>query len=135
MTPTSSVRRPDVEIEGEEVATGFHVDDNAVPVRCWKQVTDTSGVADKVLADECEMSRGHYSKVASGAQGDLLGLVYRVGKRRPGMRRAFIALLAEHEGVDPVTAAAEHLLEATVRFLRVRGLTTIPKPHMAKAST
>lgn len=126
-----SVTGPLVETEGNSVATSCQHDDNTVAVRCWQEVT--KGVADKVLAAECAMSRGHYSKVASGMQGDLIGLVFRVGRRRPAMRKAFIALLAEHEGVDPLTAAVEQLVLASVRVLRLHGLTTIPKPQMAKA--
>jgi hypothetical protein len=119
------------ETDRAEVASGFQHVEKRVALRIWYEVT--AAIDDKVLADDCGVSRSYYSKVASGAQGDLLDLVYRVGKKRPELRREFFVRLAEHEGVDPVSAAAEQMVVAALRFLRLRGLRVV-KSRMAKAA-
>jgi hypothetical protein len=119
------------ELDGATVAGSFQDVDKRVAVRIWYDVT--AAIDDKELAYDCGLSRSYYSKIASGEQGDLLGLVYRVGKKRPELRREFFVRLAEHEGVDPVSAAAEQMVVAALRFLRLRGLRVV-KSRMAKAA-
>lgn len=116
----SIMRGHDLETEANEVATGFQAD-KADAVRCWQQAVDASGLDDKVLAADARMSKGYYSKVASGEQGDLLGLVYRLGEKHPDLRHDFFCRLAELEMADPLDRAAEQLVRASVRFLRLRG--------------
>lgn len=117
----NSLSNATLETEGNEVATGFQADKDRA-VRCWIEAVDASGLDDKVLAIECGMSKGYYSKVAAGEQGDLLGLVYRLPKERASLRADFFARLAAAERVDLESAAAEQLIVAAVRFLSARGL-------------
>jgi hypothetical protein len=109
-----------VETEGNEVSTGFLDSDKTVAVRCWLEAIAATGLDDKVLADEARVSRGYFSKISNGGQGDLLGLVYRVGRKRPELRLDFLCRLAEAEGADPVAIAAQHLAAAALRFLTLR---------------
>jgi hypothetical protein len=119
--------------EGNEVANTFHRDDKDAAVEIWRDVVEHAGVDDGILAKECQVSAGYFSKVASGAQGCLLALVYRVGRKRPELRREFLARLAEREGLDLADIAAEQLAITAIRFLRARRR-TFPRPTMAKAS-
>jgi hypothetical protein len=130
MAPT--VRTAVLAPEGASVANDFQEKD--VAVRCWTATLAHAGVDDKVLADECGMSRGYFSKISSGQQGDLLNLIYLVGRRRPELRREFVARLAEQEDTDLLTQAAEQLTSAAIRFLRLRGIVLPAAPlKMAKA--
>lgn len=128
---SSTVPSVPVETEGNPDASECH--DKDIPVRCWTETLDHGGVADKVLADECGMSRGYFSKVSSGQQGDLLNLIYLVGRKRPELRREFIARLAEREDTDLLTQATEQLATAAIRFLRLRGIVLPARALMAKA--
>lgn len=116
----STVPILDVETEGNP--DGIDCQEKDVAVRCWTETLDHGGVADKVLASECGMSRGYFSKISSGQQGDLLALIYLVGRKRPDLRREFIARLAECEDTDLLTQATEQLTVAAIRFLRLRGI-------------
>lgn len=122
----------DLETEGNEVSTSFQRDKDRA-VRCWQETVTASGLDDKVLASEVGMTKGYYSKVANGEQGDLLGLVYRLPKERAAMRADFFARLAEVERIDVVTLAAETLVAAAIRFLKVRGDMASAPMRMAKA--
>lgn len=112
------VRNGDVETEGESVASSRH---RERAIKLWREVSDSSGLQDKVLADAASMTPKHYSKVAAGHQGDLLGMVMLVGETYPKLRRAFITGLAEIENADPLAQAAELLAAAAMRFLRLQG--------------
>lgn len=127
------MRDGDPATEGNEVSTGFQAREKADAVRCWQQAVDASGLDDKVLAADAGMSKGYYSKVSSGEQGDLLGLVYRLGVIHPDLRHDFICRLAEIEMADPLQRAAEQLARASMRFLMLRG-EHLPL-RMAKATT
>lgn len=109
----------DVERDGKWPADAFH--DRAAAVRLWTDILDTCKVKRSVLAAELDMSEGYFSKVSAGVQGDLLGLVYQVGRKYPKLRRAFINGLAEIENADPLAHAAELLAVAAMRFLRLQG--------------
>jgi hypothetical protein len=89
-------------------------------LKCWRDLVDTCGHQEKVLADAAGMTASYFSKVSSGQQGDLLGMVLRVGMTFPALSRAFIAGLQEIEGTDPVVLAAEQLANAAVRFLKLQ---------------
>ena len=106
--------------EGNELSTSFHAG-KASAVRCWREAVDASGLDDKVLAADAGMSAGYYSKVASGEQGDLLGLVYRLGAQHPELRRDFICRLAEFEMADPFLRAVQDLHKATMRVMVLSG--------------
>ncbi len=122
-----------LETEGNLIDGSCHEKEAAV--QCWTLTLEHGGVADKVLADECGMSRGYFSKISSGQQGDLLNLIYIVGRKRPELRREFIARLAEQEDTDLLTQAAEQLTTAAIRFLRLRGIVLpVRASRMAKAT-
>ena len=106
--------------ERNEVSSAFQIDRD-VAIRCWREVLQFGGVAHNVLAAELGMSESYFSRVSAGEQGDLLGLIYRIGERRPELRRAFVCRLHEREMADPVTVAAGDLVSAAVRFLQLRG--------------
>lgn len=112
----NKVATVDLETEGNEVSTSFHRD---TAVRCFREALDASGVDDKVLADECGMSRGYFSKRASGQQGSLFDLAYQLPARRASIRADFFSRLAEQENLDPVTQAAEQAVMAALRLIRV----------------
>lgn len=112
-------------MEGNAVSIDFRPDDKAAAVRCWQQTLARSGVDDRVLAAELGMSSGHFSKISTGVQGDLLGLIFRVGARRPELRRDFVARLAEREHVDPKVVAAEDLVITAMRFLKLCGAAAV----------
>lgn len=117
-----------VATEGNKVATSFQ--GKAAMVKCWQDLVDESGLQDKVLAAAAGCSKGQYSKVASGQQGDLLGLICAVGEKHPHLKREFFARCAELECIDPLAWAAEQIAKASLRFLRLRG--EVPR-RMAKA--
>ncbi len=117
----SRLRDDDMEGEGNEVAGSCQERDAAL--RCWRRVVDTCGIQEKVLADAAGMKVPHFSKVSSGQQGDFLGMIFRIGRTYPALRRAFIAGLAENEGADPLVQAAEHLALAAMRFMRLKSET------------
>lgn len=118
MAATIPTRLP--EIEGNEVSTSFQVADKRVAIVCWQQAVDAAGVDDKVLADDCGISRGYYSKVASGQQGDLLDLAYRLPVKHAAIRADWFRRMSESEQIDPVEHAAEQVAAAAIRFLRLR---------------
>lgn len=101
--------------EGNIVSNGFQKDD---AVRCWQ--ASIAAVDDKVLAAECGMSRGYFSKVSSGQQGDLFDLAARLPAHRASIRADFFGRLAELERVNPLDLAAEQLTAAATRWLRLR---------------
>lgn len=107
----------DVETEGGRVASSRQRDQ---AIKLWRETADGSGLQDKVLADAAGMTPKHYSKVAAGHQGDLLGMVMLIGETYPKLRRAFINGLAELENADPLAQAAEHLAAAAMRFVRLQ---------------
>lgn len=90
-----------------------------IAVRCWQRVSAESGVDDKVLAAECGWSPGHYSKVATGVQGDLIDLVYRLPAHRSRLRATFFLRLSESEQADPLMQAGEQVIDLMSRFLRL----------------
>lgn len=104
--------------EGNVVSTSFH--EREAVLRCWREVVETCGIQEQLLADAAGMSKGYFSKVSSGQQGDLLGMILLVGRTYPDLRRAFIAGIAEIEGADPLTQAAEQLAKAAMRFVRLQ---------------
>lgn len=110
----------DLETEGELVASSRQ---RERAIKLWREVADNSGLQDKVLADAADMTPKHYSKVAAGHQGDLLGMVMLIGDTYPKLRKAFINGLAEIENADPLAQAAEHLARAAMRFMRVQSET------------
>jgi hypothetical protein len=115
----NSFARADVATEGNGVATSFQVDaDTRRHARFWTDVVEGAHLQDKDLADLLGWSKGYYSKVASGQQGDLLGMVFQVGLQRPDLRRAFIAKLSDFEQLDPVAVAAEQAAIAAIRLVR-----------------
>jgi AraC-like DNA-binding protein len=120
---SSTVASSKLETEGNEVATGFQSDGKTAAVCCWLKAVERSGISDKVLAADARMSRGHFSKVSNGVQGDLLSLVYRVGRKHPELRLDFFCRLAEAEGADPIVMAAQQLAAAALRFLTLRSRT------------
>lgn len=128
----TKVEAAEVATEGNKVSTGFHLGHKATAVRCWRDAVDAAGIDDKVLAADAHMSRGHYSKIATGQQGDLLGLVDKLGEHHPALREDFFARLTEAENIDPVQSAAEQLVLAATRFLRLSA-SSIPK-RMARAA-
>lgn len=105
--------------EGNKVSSSFQ--GKAAIVKCWNTVTEESGLQDKELAGAAGCSKGQYSKVASGQQGDLLGLICSVAEKYPELKREFIARIAEQELIDPLALAAEQIAKASLRFLRLRG--------------
>ena len=136
-----SVARVEVETEGaqvsergNEVATSFQRD-KAFAVRCWQDAVAASGLDDKAIAAECGMSRGYYSKVASGQQGDLIELAYRLPGRLAFIRADFFDRLAQSEQHDPLGHATEQMAVAAIRFLRAaRAASQLPRraSRMAK---
>lgn len=130
---SSTVADHDPETEGEQVPSTRQEDVKAVAVKCWREIVDHSGVDDKVLAIDIGMTPKYYSKIAAGEQGCLLNLIYLVGRKRPELRREFIARLAEREDVDLLTQATEQLATAAIRFLRLRGIVVPARALMAKA--
>lgn len=112
------MRTGDLESEGLEVPRSCQ--DREAALSCWRRVLDRSGLQDKVIADAAGMTPAHFSRVSSGQQGDFLGMIFRIGATYPELRRAFIAGLAEIEGADPLTQAAEHLAMAALRFMRLQ---------------
>jgi hypothetical protein len=98
---------------------------------CLAAAIDASLVPRKLLAAECDMSESYFSKVCRGEQGDWLALLYKL---RPSIRQDFICRFAESERSDPEERAAEQLLHAALRFLRLRSAKAYPAPRMAKAS-
>lgn len=112
------VRGDEVESEGDSVASSCQ--DRDAAVRCWRTIVATSGLQEKVIAAAAGMTPSYYSKVASGQQGDFLGMIFTVGQSFPAMKRAFIAGLAEIEGADPLTQAVEQLVTAALRFMKLQ---------------
>lgn len=120
-----------VATEGNTVASGFQVDADARRhARFWADVIDAAHLQDKDVSDLLGWSKGYYSKVASGQQGDLLGMVFQVGQQRPDLRRAFIAKLSDFEQLDPIAVAAEQAAIAAIRLVRA-----CRASRMAKAGT
>jgi hypothetical protein len=128
----TKVAAAEVATEGNKVSTSFHLSHKATAVRCWQDAVDATGLDDKVLAVDARMTPSHYSKVATGQQGDLLGLVDKLGEIHPALRADFFARLTEAQGIDPVQSAAEQLVLAATRFLRLSAAGT-PK-RMARAA-
>lgn len=112
------MRNVDLESEGIEVVRSCQ--EREAALGCWRRVMDTSGLQDKVLADAAGMTPAHFSRVSSGLQGDFLGMIFKIGKTYPALRRAFIHGLAEIENADPLAHAAEQLSLAIARFQRVQ---------------
>lgn len=125
---SNSVNDHELSSEGNEVASCFHDRKQAL----WRDIVDTSGLQEKVIADAAKMTPSYFSKVSSGQQGDMLGMVIVIGETFPHLRRAFIIGLADIEGSDPMVYAAEQLAIAALRFMRVHGA-AFPK-RMARAS-
>lgn len=115
---SNSVPGGELSREGNEVASGFH--DREAAVRCWRGIVETCKLQDKELADAAGMSTSYFSKVSSGQQGDLLGMVIVIGQTYPTLRRAFVLGLAEIEGGDPEVEAAEQLIHMAQRFIKLR---------------
>lgn len=121
---SSSVPNDAVETEGIEVPKSFQGREQAI--QCWRAVVDKSGHQDKVLAAAARMTPSYFSKVSSGQQGCLLGMVYSIGEKFPELRRAFFARLheleAEHEPVSTIDDVAglvreiERIVGALVRL-------------------
>jgi hypothetical protein len=88
-----------------------------VQFHIWAELT--AGIDHKVLADELGVSRGYYSKVARGEQGDLLELLFRLPPHRAPLRASFFVRLAEAEACDPIVSAWEDAERAVSRFLRL----------------
>lgn len=138
-----SVRAARVETEGASVSSEATrvlpvstpppaaVRTKADAVQIWAEVT--RHVPDKVLAIECGISRGYYSRVASGQQGDLIDLAFRLPRERAGIRAAFFTRLAEAEARDPLTTGLEELVIVALRVLRLAQQQTSGRPRMAKA--
>jgi len=126
----SMMRNDPVATEGNEVASSFH--DREAAIRCWRHIVENSGLQDKELADAAGMTPSYFSKVSAGVQGDLLGMVVQIGHTYPALRRRFIVGLAVIEGADPLAEAAEQLIAAASRFLRLQ-TETFPM-RMARAS-
>lgn len=112
------MRNVDLETEGNEVASSCQ--EREAALRCWRDLVDTSGLQDKVLADAAGMKVPHFSKVSSGQQGDFLGMIFRIGKTYPELRSAFIERLAEIERADPLAQALEQLIHAALRVVRLQ---------------
>lgn len=106
-------------LETTRNAVGTDCQGKDVAVRCWREAVAASGLADKELAADAGLTAPHYSKIANGAQGDLLGLAYRVGRVYPQLRSDFIARLAEAEAVDPRLDAIRDTFQAMYRLMRV----------------
>jgi transcriptional regulator with XRE-family HTH domain len=121
----SSVEAQPAETTGRECATSCQTPavvetaGKTIAIDCLAAAIDGSLVPRKVLADECGMSEGYFSKVARGEQGDFLGLVYRL---RADIRRDFAQRLAAAESADPEELAAEQLAAAAIQFLKLRGV-------------
>ncbi len=106
-------------------------------IRCLNDAIDASGVARKQLAEDCGWSEGHFSKVASGQQGELLDLAYRLPAHRAAIRSDFLNRLADLEMTDPLEEATEQLAIAAVRWFRAaRRYRALPRraDRMAKVS-
>ncbi len=108
-------------------------------VRLWQEIVRTSGIKESVLADAVpsaspkqSMSPGYFSKVSSGQQGDLLGLVLALGETYPDLRRDFLLGLADLEEADARMRAAQQLTQAAMDFLLVHA-DALPKKRMARA--
>lgn len=72
----------------------------------------------QLAEDICGMSEANFSKVVNGNQGDFWGLVYKLPA---DIRADFYARLHESEKIDPLELAAEQLIAAAQRFLRLMG--------------
>lgn len=127
--------------QGNEPATGCHTDTEmetdgkAVAIGFLNEVIEESGVQRKVLAAECKWSEGQFSKVASGQQGDLFELVYRLPAHRAAIRAAFFGRLIQSEQRDAISDATEQLAIAAIRWFRAaRAVRAMPaRSRMAKA--
>ena len=97
-------------------------------VACLEAAIAARGVPRKVLADQAGMSEANFSKVANGRQGDLFDLVYALPA---DLRADFFCRLAESERLEPEARAAEQLILAAARFLRVVGAQTRPAVEAA----
>lgn len=137
MPPT--LPKPELETEGNGSATSFQ---NAVSkadaVRCLAAAIESFTAArnlsrDQLAEDICGMSKGYFSKVINGEQGDFFGLVY--GKLPGDIRQDFIERLAELERLDPFALALEQLMVAAFRVIRVGRGRTLPAraDRMARA--
>lgn len=115
-----SVTTYEVATEGNSLDSSCRQDIRRA-VGCWRQTVTSSGLSDKEIAIDAGLTPQYYSKIASGAQGDLLGLVYRVGVAHPELRRDFVTRLAEAEAVDPMISAARDTLEACYRLMCMVG--------------
>lgn len=122
------VRHGDSATEGNRVSIGFQKE---AAVRCWRQTVEHCGFQEQELADAAGVSKGYFSKVSSGQQGDLLGLIFQVGEKLPAVRRDFVSRLAEQEQIDLVSHAAEQAALAAIRLIRVvRGRTRPAKAQL-----
>ncbi len=115
--------------EGNTVATSSRKDD---AVRLWRELVDTCGEKEEVLARTLGVSKSYFSKVSSGQQGDLLGLVLALGETYPSLRRDFLLGLADLEEADARMRAAQQLTQAAMDFLLVHA-DALPKKRMARA--
>lgn len=114
-----------LERTGIDLSSDFQSDEGKrLAVRCLSEAI--GDVPHDTLAQECGMSPGYFSKVASGSQGDFIGLIHKL---RPEIRRRWYARMAEIEQADPLARAAEELLLASARYLRLCQVSTA----MAKA--
>lgn len=115
-----------LERTGDVVSSDFHTPDGKrIAVNCLSEAI--GDVAHETLAKECGMSPGYFSKVASGQQGDFIGLIHKL---RPEIRQKWYARMAELEAADPLARAAEDLLRASARYLQLCGVAKV----MAKAT-
>jgi len=133
-----SLRNLDVETEGNGSDVRFHVS-KVDAVRCLQAAIESFLAArglsrDQLAEDICGMSKGYFSKVSNGEQGDFFGLVY--GKLPGEIRQDFIERLAELESLDPFALAVEQLMVAAVRMIRLGRTRQLPAraARMAQAA-
>lgn len=106
-------------------------------VRCLQAAIESflasrSMSRDQLAEDICGMSKGYFSKVTNGEQGDFFGLVY--GKLPGEIRQDFIERLAELERLDPFALALEQLMVAAFRVIRTGRTMPARASRMARAS-
>lgn len=107
-------------VETEGMSDASSCQDREEAIRRWRDIVANCGHQEKVIAAAAGMKASHYSKVASGQQGDFLGMIFEVGKTFPGMKQEFIAGLAEHEDADPLTHVLEQINALILRFIKLQ---------------
>lgn len=101
-------------------------DGKSVALDCLNAAIDASSMQRKVLAYDCGISEAQFSRLTTGAQGFPLTLLDKLPR---AVVADFLQRMQDRHD-DPVAVAAEQLIVAGLRFIRlVRSM----RPRMAKA--